>query len=82
MAAGRAVIASDAGGPGEIVTDGEDGVLVRAGDVSVLARALCDVLEDGRRRRAMAQRARATAGRYALPVIVDELERVLLTAVR
>ncbi|MET3638203.1 glycosyltransferase [Curtobacterium oceanosedimentum] len=82
MAAGRAVIASDAGGPGEIVTDGEDGVLVCAGDVSALARALCDVLEDGRRRRAMAQRARATAGRYALPVIVDELERVLLTAVR
>lgn len=82
MAMGRTVVASDAGGPGEVVTDGEDGILVPADDVPALARALCAVFADARRRRAMGRRARATAERWALPVVVDELEGALLNALR
>jgi glycosyltransferase involved in cell wall biosynthesis len=40
MAAGCAVIASDAGGPSEIVTNEIDGLLVRPGDVEALGAAL------------------------------------------
>lgn len=77
MASGRAVVASDAGGPAEVITDGWDGVLVPAGDASSLARALCALVADDDRRGLLGRRARTTAERYALPVVVHDLERVL-----
>ncbi len=40
MARGKAVVASRAGGPREIVRDGETGLLVTPGDTEALARAL------------------------------------------
>jgi glycosyltransferase involved in cell wall biosynthesis len=40
MAAGLAVVAADAGGPAELITDGLDGLLTRPGDVQDLADAL------------------------------------------
>ena len=43
---GRAVVASGAGGPAEIVRPGETGLLVRSGDVQALAGALLTVLSD------------------------------------
>lgn len=78
MALGRTVVSSDAGGPAELITDGHDGVLVPAGDVSALARVLSDVLHDEAKRAAFGDRARRTASRYALPSVVEALERALL----
>ncbi|WIB15955.1 glycosyltransferase [Curtobacterium sp. MCPF17_050] len=82
MAMGRAVITTDAGGPAEVVDDGQDGVVVPADDVSAMARGMCDLLADDDRRVALVRRARRSAERYALPTVVDELERVLLNHVR
>lgn len=82
MAAGRVVIASAGGGPAELVTDGVDGVLVPPSDVGALARALVEVLGDAHRRAVMGGRARAAARRHEVQVVVDELERVLLTHLR
>jgi glycosyltransferase involved in cell wall biosynthesis len=62
MASGLAVIASAAGGPLEIVTDGVDGLLVPPGDVNALAAALTRLVEDDDLRRSLGaagmQRAR------------------------
>jgi glycosyltransferase involved in cell wall biosynthesis len=46
MAAGRAVVASRAGGPEELVEDGANGRLVEPDDPCDLARALSEVLAD------------------------------------
>jgi glycosyltransferase involved in cell wall biosynthesis len=46
FARGRTVVATDAGGIPDIVTDGEDGLLVTRGDTAALADALVRVLED------------------------------------
>jgi glycosyltransferase involved in cell wall biosynthesis len=46
MALGKPVIAGDAGGPAEVVTDGEDGLLVPYGDDRSLARAILRYLDD------------------------------------
>lgn len=52
-AAGVPVVAFRAGGVGEIVVDGETGLLVPAGDTGALAAALRSLLEDEAQRRAL-----------------------------
>jgi glycosyltransferase involved in cell wall biosynthesis len=61
MAAGLPVVASDVGGVGELVVDGETGLIVPPGDPARLAQALARMLEDGalRERLGAAGRARA-----------------------
>jgi glycosyltransferase involved in cell wall biosynthesis len=57
MAHGLPVVATDAGGNGELV-DGTNGILVPTGDPDALARALADLLADGDRRRELGARSR------------------------
>lgn len=73
MAAGRAVIASSAGGPAEIIDDGRTGLLVPPGDVDALATAMRHVLAPGTARR-LAAAALADADRYRPDRIAAELE--------
>jgi glycosyltransferase involved in cell wall biosynthesis len=61
MAAGLPVVASDVGGVGEAVIDGETGLLVPPGDAAALAEALSALLHDVTRRRVMGTRGRARA---------------------
>ena len=46
MALGKPVVASDSGGPLEIIEDSTSGVLFRTGDASALAESLCRLLGD------------------------------------
>jgi glycosyltransferase involved in cell wall biosynthesis len=65
MSKGLAVVSFDCPrGPGEIIDDGRDGVLVPAGDVEALSRALLGVVEDEERRRALGAAALESARRY------------------
>jgi glycosyltransferase involved in cell wall biosynthesis len=75
QAAGRPVVAIDAGGVRETVLDGETGVLVPDGDPEALARALRGDLTrfDPQEIQAQAQRFRPEAFRLRLRGIVDEL---------
>jgi glycosyltransferase involved in cell wall biosynthesis len=63
MAAGVPVAATATGGIGELVTDGDTGFLVGAGDSRGLASALGEVLSDSERARAMGQHGREEARR-------------------
>ncbi|MBX5440472.1 MAG: glycosyltransferase family 4 protein [Solirubrobacteraceae bacterium] len=64
-------------GPSEIVSDGVDGLLVPAEDVDGLADALCALIEDPARRRAMGRAARDKAARYDAAAIGREWEALL-----
>lgn len=57
-AAGLPIIAYAEGGTGEIVTDGETGLLAPAGDVEALAERLAALLDDPARARQMGQAGR------------------------
>lgn len=59
MATALPVIATDVGGNGELVVQGETGTLVPAADVETMARALLDQAESPGRARAMGQAGRA-----------------------
>jgi glycosyltransferase involved in cell wall biosynthesis len=81
MALGRPVIATDAGGPAEMITDGRDGLLVEPGSPSALASALRSLISDPEWAREMARRAPVTAAKFtpeamALKVL-DAYEEVL-----
>lgn len=62
MALGAFVVGSDAGGIGEIIRDGEDGLLFPAGDGEALERVLCAALADPALRRTVSA---AAPGRIA-----------------
>ncbi|PXW35278.1 UNVERIFIED_CONTAM: glycosyltransferase involved in cell wall biosynthesis [Williamsia faeni] len=66
MAAGCAVIAANAGGPLEIVTDAVDGLLVDPTDIEALTQALDNLIGDPVLRWELAERARSTVARFTV----------------
>lgn len=77
MAAGRAVIASEAGGATEIVAHDINGLLVAPGDVHGLADAIDQLLCDVPRRRRLAGAAQDTAARFSIAATVEATRSVL-----
>jgi glycogen synthase len=76
MAAGLPVVATRVDGIPEVVSDGETGVLVPPGDVDALAAALDRVAGDAGLRARLAACARRRAGRYAWPVLAEQVAEV------
>jgi glycosyltransferase involved in cell wall biosynthesis len=70
MASGLVVVAADAGGPAEIITDGHDGLLVAPGDIDALADALRALADDPARRAELGRHALTTAARYRTDAVV------------
>jgi glycosyltransferase involved in cell wall biosynthesis len=64
-------------GPGDIVTHGEDGLLVAPEDADALAAALLELIEDPERRRRLAAAARRTARRYESRAIAPAWDALL-----
>jgi glycosyltransferase involved in cell wall biosynthesis len=72
MACGVPVVASDVGGVGEAVADGETGFLVPPSNPEALVTATLPLLEDPALRARMGREARARAERlFALDVCAD-----------
>ena len=82
MACEVPVVVSRVGGLPEVVTDGETGCLAEVGDVERMAEDAARLLGDDAARRAMGERARASAlARYStdlvIPQYIDFYERVI-----
>ena len=67
MAAGAAVIATEGGGPSELIRDGVDGLLVPPDDVAALAAALRRLADDPHERARMGTAAQARIGALTDP---------------
>jgi glycosyltransferase involved in cell wall biosynthesis len=76
LAAGRAVVASAAGGLPELVRDGVDGILVPPGDPAPLATALRRCLEDEELRRRLEQAGPARAEAFSTLAMARGTEAV------
>jgi glycosyltransferase involved in cell wall biosynthesis len=66
------VVASDVGGNGEIVMDGESGRLVPPQRPELLADAIVELLADAGRYAAFSARARAVSERFTVERCADE----------
>jgi glycosyltransferase involved in cell wall biosynthesis len=82
MACGRPVVATAAGGLGQLVPDG-GGRKVPPGDAPALAAALAELLGDAELRRSLGAHNRAVVEqRYDWPRVADRLEQLYAEAIR
>ena len=82
-AAGVAVVAGGSRGAGDIIGDGETGLLPRTGDAAAFRRAVAELLADAPRRRRMGEAALAkAAARHDIAEAAGVLDGVLERAVR
>ena len=82
LAVGTPVLATSVGGIPEIVVDGENGLLVPAGDAHALAGAIRRFFADGDLRASLAAAAAPSVERFAPERTVEQLEAILQKAAR
>lgn len=77
MMAGKPVVATDAGGPREIIVAGETGLLVPAGDSAAMAEAIVSLLHSPETAREMGRRGYARAcALFSIEKTVEKVEAV------
>ncbi len=78
MASGTLLVGTTVGGVPEVVNDGHNGLLVPAGDVAELTRALCGALEDPVSMQRMARAGRETiVQKFTWDSLVNKVESAL-----
>ncbi len=82
MALGKPVIAGDAGGPTEIITDGADGLLTPYGNADALANAIIRYLDDSEFASQMAIAARKRALEFSTRRYAENFVNTLRSAVQ
>ncbi len=80
LAVGTPVIATAVGGVPEIVHDGENGLLVPAGDPDALAAAIRRLVDDDELRARLARAAAASVAALAPDLLLGQIEQELETA--
>ncbi len=82
MARGLPVIASNVGGPSEIITHEKNGLLIEAGDERALALAISQLINDPDKRQRFGQAARLTVQeRFAIEENINRVEHHLQRAI-
>jgi glycosyltransferase involved in cell wall biosynthesis len=82
LAAGTPVVAMEAGGVGEVVRDGVNGLLVPAGDTQALAEAVRRYFADEALRERLRAAAAPSVAAYAPERVFGDLETTLQRAAR
>jgi glycosyltransferase involved in cell wall biosynthesis len=82
LAVGTPVVSTDVGGVAEVVTDGENGLLVPAGDADALAAAIDRFFSEPGLRASLAAAAAPSVAGYERETILARIEAVLVDAGR
>jgi glycosyltransferase involved in cell wall biosynthesis len=76
MALGKPIVASRVGGVGELLGEGEAGILVPPGDPAALAEAISMLLQDPPRARTLGEAGRRRAPRYSAETMLEALAKL------
>lgn len=79
MACGCAVVATDCGGPRDIINDGENGFLVQVGNVKQIVSKVKLLLDGAELRRQFTRNSKDTVSKFSWENSVDKLEKVLFS---
>ncbi|HSK09664.1 MAG TPA: glycosyltransferase family 4 protein [Vicinamibacterales bacterium] len=76
LAAGKAIVATDADGLLDVLTDGRDALIVPKRNAAALAERLVGLVDDPAERARLAANARVTGERYDIGAFVRKMERL------
>jgi glycosyltransferase involved in cell wall biosynthesis len=76
LASGKPIVASDADGLLDILTDRHDALIVPKRDAAALTRAVDELIDQPAVARRLAEQARQTGARYDINVFVRKMERL------
>ncbi len=76
MAAGLPIVASRVGGIPDLVTHGENGLLVPPADAGALERAISDLLSDKARRKRMGETGKSICRPYSVEAMVEKIDNL------
>ena len=76
LASGKAIVATDADGLLDVLTDGRDARIVPKRNAAALADAIIDLMDRPDERAKLAAAARETARRYDITAFVRKMERL------
>jgi glycosyltransferase involved in cell wall biosynthesis len=76
MAAGKPIVATDADGLLDVLTDEHDALIVPRRDAGALARSIVRLIDDAAERERLAANARATSREYDIASFVRKMERL------
>jgi glycosyltransferase involved in cell wall biosynthesis len=82
MACGCAVVATDCGGPRDIIVDGENGFLVEVGNVKQIVGRIKLLLDNPELRQRFVRKSRETVSKFSWDNSVNKLEEVLRSLVK
>jgi glycosyltransferase involved in cell wall biosynthesis len=77
MGMGKVVVASDLGGPAEVIENGVNGILIRGGDPSLLASTVIQLLEDPPRRVSIEKLAPLRARNFSVDTFAARFNEVM-----
>jgi glycosyltransferase involved in cell wall biosynthesis len=78
LAMGKPIVATDADGLLDVLTDGRDALVVPKANADRLADAICRLIEDPALADALAAESRKTGARYDIAAFVRKMERLYL----
>jgi glycosyltransferase involved in cell wall biosynthesis len=78
LAAGKAIVATDADGLRDVLTDGRDARIVPRRDAAALADAIVHLIDQPDERARLSAAARATSRRYDIAAFVRKMERLYI----
>jgi glycosyltransferase involved in cell wall biosynthesis len=76
LASGKPIVASDADGLLDILTDRQDAIIVPKRDAAALTRAIDELIDQPALARTLAENARGTGARYDIAAFVKKMERL------
>lgn len=78
LAMGKPIVATDADGLLDVLTDGKDALVVPKANAAMLADAMCNLIEQPATAAALGAEARKTGARYDIAAFVRKMERLYL----
>ncbi len=82
MACGCAVVSTSCGGPQDIIKNGENGFLVKVGDVEQIVNRVKRLLDDGELRQRFVKNSKETLRKFSWESSIDKLEETLSNLAR